>query len=205
MPDFNIESMRSKVRDHVHAIAGEEADTLGTELIKMIRMIDHSLIVTAEQRAGENALSGARWGLLMRLMVEEQRGNSAGITPTELSYHQHVGRNTISALLRGLEEQGLVERHLDAIDRRIFRIRLKDDGRRLIARDGPERIRFANGLVSGLSQGEQEQLLVLLTKLFKSIQANCDCFPFHEGEPFKEMDPIHESGEAQQPVIDKNL
>jgi DNA-binding MarR family transcriptional regulator len=200
MPDFNIEAMRSKIRDHVRVIAGDEASTLGTELIKMIRMIDHTLLVTAEQRTSENSLSGARWGLLMRLMVEEQRGNLAGITPTELSHHQNVGRNTISALLRGLEEQGLVERSLDAVDRRIFRIRLKDHGRRLIARNGPERIHFANELVSELSHEEQEELLVLLTKLFNSIQAKCDCFPFRENEPFNEMEALHQHGAAQQPI-----
>jgi DNA-binding MarR family transcriptional regulator len=204
MPDFNIESMRSKLRDHVRAIAGEEADTLGTELIKMIRMIDHSLIVTAEQRASDTPLSGARWGLLMRLMVEEQHGNHEGVTPTELSHNQHVGRNTISALLRGLEEQGLVERRLDAIDRRIFRIRLKDDGRSLIARAGPGRVRFANELVSDLSREEQEQLLALLTKLFTSIQAKCNCFPLHGSEPFHSMEHFHEHDEASE-NLNQNL
>lgn len=51
-----------------------------------------------------------RWGLLMRLYIEEVSGNMSGLSPSQLSHYQHVSKNTVSALLRGLEEQGLIAR-----------------------------------------------------------------------------------------------
>ena len=66
------------------------------------------------------------------LYVEEQRGKSLGLPPSYLSRCQDVTKNTISVLLRGLEDQGWIERTLDPDDRRVFRIRLTPAGRELI-------------------------------------------------------------------------
>jgi DNA-binding MarR family transcriptional regulator len=84
-----------------------------------------------------------------------------------------VSKNTISALLRGLEEQGLIQRTLDPQDRRLFRIRLSDYGRQVVQKEAPQRIRYLNKLASGISPEEQELLINLLAKLYRSISANC--------------------------------
>lgn len=76
-------------------------------------------------------ISEQRWRLLLRLLLEEQHGNPH-VNPTHLANTQQVSKNTISSLLRSLEEQRLIERTLDQDDRRQFHIRLTEAGRQLV-------------------------------------------------------------------------
>ena len=121
-------------------------------------------------------LSGPRWGLLMRLHLEEARGNCDGITPTALSRVQSVSKNTISALLRGLEDQGLIQRALDPQDRRLFRIQLTPHGREVVRQEAPARVQHLNRLAQSLTDSERQELADLLWKLFSSIYKNCPQF-----------------------------
>ena len=114
-------------------------------------------------------LSGPRWRLMSRLYIEEKLGSLEGITPTVLSLSQRVSKNTISALLRGLEEQDLIHRNLDPVDRRVFRIQLTENGRSLILKSAPGRVARLNTIFSGLNQAEKGHLLALLDKLHASL------------------------------------
>jgi DNA-binding MarR family transcriptional regulator len=100
--------------------------------------------------------------------MEERCGTSA-VSPTQLSKAQNVSKNTISAHLRALEEQGLIIRELDAADRRQFRIRLSDAGRTLVRASIPGHIEFMNDLLAGLDADEVAQLQGLLEKLIRSL------------------------------------
>jgi DNA-binding MarR family transcriptional regulator len=140
------------------------------EIAHLIRMIGNQYETMGDQEAcpGGGGLSAPRWALLMRLAAEEERGNHE-TTPTELSRSQNVTKNTISALLRGLEDQGFISRELDADDRRIFRIQLTPAGRELLRSTAPQRISQLNQFASHLSSGEQTQLIDLLGKLYCSL------------------------------------
>ncbi len=163
---------REHIQEHVRVLTGVE-DTTGLELVAMIRGLAN-LYETAEvPPEGGIDLSGPRWLLLLRLMAEEHEGNRAGLTPTGLSHFQNVSKNTISSLLRGLEDQGLIQRAIDSDDKRLFRIQLSERGRSLMAVAAPQRIRYLNCLVSGLDSEEKEQLFVLLGKLYYSVTQNC--------------------------------
>jgi DNA-binding MarR family transcriptional regulator len=163
-PDERIEHLREHLRRHLCGLTGR-TDLSGVEIANWVRRI-----ATQYDTLGAPELSGPRWGLLMRLLVEEELGN-AGVTPTYLSRCQNVSKNTISALLRGLEEHGLVDRQLDAADRRIFRIQLTPAGRALALKTGPERAHMLNRMVSGLEPEERQQLLGLLEKLHRCMLA----------------------------------
>lgn len=158
-----IDRMRAHIREHV----GPD-QAYGIEIASLVRMVANQYETLAESQNQTVSLSGPRWGVLLRLMGEEKRGNF-GITPTLLSQGQNVSKNTISALLRGLEEQGLVSRELDPADRRVFRIHLTPKGRSLIHETTPQRMRWLNQLSAGLSTEEKQQLANLLTKLYCSI------------------------------------
>ena len=99
-------------------------------------------------------------------------GVTAGVTPTHLSRIRNVSKNTISALLRGLEEQGLIERALDPEDRRGFRIRLTEAGRDLVRSTSPQHLARLNLLASGLTPDEQRQLVELVRKLYRSLTSH---------------------------------
>ena len=166
--ETQMRERRQAMRNLVRQALGAQ-DTSGMELFGLIRGLAN-LYEMAEVPPGSTIdLSGPRWFLLLRLLGEEYEGNCTGMTPTDLSYNQNVSKNTISSLLRGLEEQGLIQRAIDPVDRRIFRILLTDHGRDLMRVAAPRRIGHLNRLASGLAPAEQEQLMDLLSKLFCSI------------------------------------
>ena len=178
----SVQKMGSYFRREVKDLMGL-GDTSGVEVLSLIRML-MNLFETAEGQERCNMdLSGPRWGLLMRLMAEEKLGNPAGITPTSLSHFQGVSKNAISSLLRGLEEQGFIQRALDPGDYRIFRIQLTPAGRELVKSVAPKRIEYLNRLVSGLSEEERAQLIALLVKLYHSVllRTNLSEIPLHGG------------------------
>jgi MarR family 2-MHQ and catechol resistance regulon transcriptional repressor len=108
-------------------------------------------------------------GILMRLMMDEKMGVGEPLTPTVLSEFQNVSKNTISSLIRGLEEQGLVTREIDQKDKRMFRLRITDKGRDLVHEDLPQMAVMMNTLTEVLSTEEKAQLLSLLGKLKMSL------------------------------------
>jgi DNA-binding MarR family transcriptional regulator len=159
--------MRSHLREGMQTMS-EPNQVSGLEIAMLIRLLANQYEALDDPQEPGDSLSGPRWGLLLRLVSEEARGK-LDTTPTYLSRCQNVSKNTISSLLRGLEEQGLISRQLDAEDRRIFRIRLTPAGRSLIQTTAPRRIHWLNQLVGQLSQDDKTILVNLLTRLYRSI------------------------------------
>lgn len=170
---MDISRFLNHMKDHAAQFTNQP-EVSGFQIAALIRLLSNQYENIFEHHAGEDELSGPRMSILARLMESEKRGK-AGITPTELSHNQHVSRNTISALLRGLEEQKLIQRELDPDDRRLFRIHITAAGHKLVQTMAPQRIAMANQIVSGLSPEEQAQLVTLLSKLFVSLQNHCHC------------------------------
>lgn len=156
------------MRDLLHELAGA-VDPSGLELARLIHVVANQYDALGVGHAKSKGFSGPRWRLLLRLMAEERQGNNAGLSPGYLSRCQNVGKNTISALLRGLEEQGMIERALDQEDRRFFRIRLTQAGRELIRTRAPVWLDRLNGLSAGLSPDERAELIRLLAALHGSL------------------------------------
>lgn len=143
----------------------------GLEMLRLVRMCANAYETSSSERLRKEQISEQRWRLLLRLLIEEQHCNPE-VSPTHLAQTQNVSKNTISSLLRSLEEHGHIERTLDQNDRRQFRIRLTEKGRTLMRESMPGHIAFLNRLTSGLSDEEVNHLHQLLQKLHKSISAN---------------------------------
>jgi DNA-binding MarR family transcriptional regulator len=72
---------------------------------------------------------------------------------------------TVGMVLDKLQGRGLVERVLDAADRRAWRLRLTVAGAELLARIEPEVAQVQRELLAPLSASEAGQLMVLLSRL----------------------------------------
>lgn len=162
---------------------GEGIDSTGLELVRLFHMVVNLYASEAENRVNGVAMSGPRWRLLLRLFMEERLGRTEGLAPGYLSRCQSVSKNTISVLLRGLEEHGWVERTLDPEDRRVFRIRLTPAGRELIRTSAPERLAHLNTLVDDLTVEERGQLIRLLSKLHRSLADRAAARPAADNGP----------------------
>jgi DNA-binding MarR family transcriptional regulator len=167
------ESKESEVhfhREHFRRFLAELGITeaYGVELLRLVRLLANSYDMIMAERMRKEHLSAPRWRLLLRLHMEERLGNPS-VNPTQLSKTQNVSKNTISAHLRTLEEQGLIEREIDPEDLRQFRIRLSDAGRELIRNSTPGHMTFLNELAGDLTAVEREQLQNLLRTLHSSL------------------------------------
>lgn len=150
----------------------------GVMLLRLIKMVANTYdTILSEQMRTQN-ISAPRWHVLLRLWIEEQMG-SKSLSPTQLSQAQKLSKNTVSAHLRSLEEQGLIERTVDPEDLRQFRICLSEAGRKLIRRSTPGHMAFLNELTADLESDEIETLQQLLQKLHRSllVRAHVDCCP----------------------------
>ncbi|MEL7658454.1 MAG: MarR family transcriptional regulator [Bacillota bacterium] len=167
----SFEKMGQYFEKYIKELAGTN-NVQRFELIGLIRKLGNIYDAIFNQSSGDSELSGPRLAILMRLYIDDQIGNSKWITPTILSHFQNVSKNTISSLLRGLEDQGLLQRENDPIDRRIYRLKITEAGRELVKEFAPRQVEYMNSLSSDLTDEETEQLIVLLKKLLQSLQTH---------------------------------
>jgi DNA-binding MarR family transcriptional regulator len=163
----SIATMREQFAQRARNLAGFE-DISGIETAILIRAVANLFENLEMKYSTQLDMSGPRWGILMRLWDDEKNG-SIGPTPSDISRFQQVKKNTISSMLRKLEEDDLIERKLDPTDKRRFHIRLTEKGKDLAERLSPKFAFFQNELASGLTSTEREELINLLTKLFESL------------------------------------
>ncbi len=193
--DPEWDQIRREIHENFQAVFGPQ-NTAGIELFILLQRVAQLSRLLDNQLGEDMEVSGPRWRLLLRLFMEEQAGKvSCGLTPTDLSRSQRVSKNTISALLRGLESQGLIQRTLDPEDLRAFRIQLTPAGRAYLRDNAPRRLDALNRMLNGLAPDEYEQLTRLLNKLhhFLFDQINFTGCP---GNP-------HPTGPAQTPPTEE--
>ena len=174
------EDQSERIRRQLKSMAAGE-DIRGMEIAHSIRVLSRLFDLAVNRSPEFGELSGPRLGILLRLLMEEERGNTAGINPTRLSHFQDVKKNTITSLLRGLEESGLIERTPDPADRRAALVRISPAGRELVRSSAPARFAFMNRVTSSLGDRERDQLLVLLEKLRASMPLHTKPAPSEEG------------------------
>jgi DNA-binding MarR family transcriptional regulator len=134
------------------------------------RRISHALHQIGAASLTDSGLSEAQYLVLMSLYMHEQIEGRTMLNPSEISKWRGTSRNTISSLIRGLEDDGLIERHLDDEDRRKFNICLTANGRTLVAQYAHKQFRAVGGCFNRLSPGEQETLSELLGKLNHNLE-----------------------------------
>ncbi len=174
------EDQSERIRRQLKSMAAGE-DIRGMEIAHSIRVLSRLFDLAVNRSPEFGELSGPRLGILLRLLMEEERGNTAGINPTRLSHFQDVKKNTITSLLRGLEESGLIERTPDPADRRAALVRISPAGRELVRSSAPARFAFMNRVTSSLNDRERDQVLVLLEKLRASMPLHTKPAPSEEG------------------------
>jgi DNA-binding MarR family transcriptional regulator len=160
-------TIRENLANRLRNLAGIE-DISGIEIALLIRTVANFYENMEAGFRTDLEMSGPRWAILMRLWDDEKNG-ALFATPTDLSKFQQVKKNTISSMLKKLEEDGLVERNLDLEDKRLFRIHLTNKGKALAEKYSPQFALFQNQLASGLTIKERDNLVHLLAKLFTSL------------------------------------
>ena len=142
-----------------------QIDPQTMRLMDELGYVSRSIYHMGEQSVEDVGLSFAQYKVLMHLFFAEQMGERTELNPSEISDRQGVRRNTMSSFIRNLEKEGLVERRLDAHDRRRFNISLTDAGRAVVSQHIRHHLETIDRCFSALSADEQKSLLNLLQKL----------------------------------------
>lgn len=142
-----------------------DMDPGGIQLMQEMRMVSHALYQIREHSVNQTHMSYAKYSILMGLMFSAELEGRDELNPSEISQRQGTSRNTISALIRDLEADGLIERHLDVKDRRKFNIRLTAAGRELVYNHVRHHFRVIGACFDTLTAAEQETLRQLLVKV----------------------------------------
>ncbi|MCP4427589.1 MAG: winged helix-turn-helix transcriptional regulator [Chloroflexi bacterium] len=140
------------------------------QLMDEMRQVSHSLYQIRESSVNETGLSYAKFRILMSLMFSQEIEGREELNPSEISQRQGTSRNTISALIRDLENDGLIERHLDKNDRRKFNIRLTEAGQNLVRDHLRHHFRIVGNCFNTLSDGEKNTLSHLLNQINVAAQ-----------------------------------
>ena len=144
---------------------------------RAVRLMDNMFSVSrlihhvGESGLNKAGMSLAQYRILMHLFFAENMGERKELNPSEISDRQGVSRNTISSLIRNLEDEGLIARTLDQQDRRKFNISLTEDGRSLVSQYAREHLGRVSQCFGGLTADEQETLSQLLTKISVHVTA----------------------------------
>ncbi len=146
-----------------------EADPTSILLFRQVRKAENLLTRAAEKQLEMAGLSWPKFMLLMMLQANETFGSGGGLQPSELSELQGIPRNNVSALLAGLEEEGLVHRELHGTDRRKFIIRLTARGRKTLQSRLGTQFREIAKYFDPLNAEERATLLELLTRLTQNL------------------------------------
>ncbi len=105
----------------------------------------------------------------IQLLFCIKKGMTQSDTPmkvSEISKYMHVTSPTITQLLKSLEASGLVERHIDPIDRRAVRVQLTPRGELVSEKAGEAFFTSFSGLVEYLGEERSNQLAELLSDAF---------------------------------------
>lgn len=171
---FEDEEKRSKWVAFMHSLH-ENIDPMPIRLMDEMRMVANTLYQIGERSLTESGLSFAQYRILMSLLFSERTSDRSELNPSEISERQGTSRNTVSALIRSLEEQGLVERHLDQNDRRKFNIHLTNAGRALVSTHAREHLEAIGACFGALDAQEQAMLSRMLNKIAQEAKRDCAC------------------------------
>lgn len=113
-----------------------------------------------EERLRPLGLSRLDWVILVAV------GYESLCQPSDIAAHVQVDRTAVSRALRRMEDAGLISRsNGDAADGRHRSVALTDHGRSTLERATPLARENADLIANRLTQGEQELLARLLSKL----------------------------------------
>jgi DNA-binding MarR family transcriptional regulator len=125
------------------------------------------------------------------LMILNDAG-SAGCQLHQLGELLLVSRANITGIVDSLEQRALVERAMDKHDRRVRIARITSTGRELLESLLPSHYRGLRELCSDLTNNEKASLVLLLSKLRKSMQRSTCWRKLREADiPVKEG-KVHE-------------
>jgi MarR family transcriptional regulator, lower aerobic nicotinate degradation pathway regulator len=123
-------------------------------------------VAKTSEVVGPSGLTPLQYGVLIHL---SRLTGKPEIDQNALAERINVDRNTASLLVEQLAKKGLVERHVNAADRRARLLRLTEQGEKLYARLRPAHLIANESILAPIAPRERTLLIGLLIRV---IEAN---------------------------------
>ncbi len=135
-----------------------DADITAVSVFLNLLRVATDLSVALDSYLSRHGLLQGRWWVLILLMREDSKTS----TPSVLAEKAGVTRATMTGLIDGLEQSGLVERVNTKNDRRSVLIRLTDAGQAKLDAVMPDYYRKVRRCMQSLDEEKRNQLHQLL-------------------------------------------
>lgn len=144
-----------------------DADISAISTFLLLLRVATDLSTALDTCLSKHGLLQGRWWVLILLMREENLIS----TPSSLAEKAGVSRATMTGLIDGLEQVGLVQRIYDKEDRRSVQIQLTKAGQTKLDEVMPDYYRRLRQCMSGLNDTQREQLQQILSLVNIGIPA----------------------------------
>ncbi|WP_411344145.1 MarR family winged helix-turn-helix transcriptional regulator [Paenibacillus sp. WLX1005] len=143
----------------------EGISPMGEELLRAFRMFRK-----ADWK--QKGVDGYKPSEIMALICigNQEDCKSCGIQVSELSRMLRVTSPTVTQLIKGMENDGLVERNMDPSDRRAVRVTLTDRGETIMEQSLSGFKRSFEGLVEYLGEEDSHKLAQLLGRAYQYFE-----------------------------------
>ena len=124
--------------------------------------------------AQQEGLTAQQWLLLLQIAGDPNfpgaKRSTSGVLPSEIASARGVTRATVSIVVRGLVERGLVEQHSDPDDKRRRRLQLTRKGEQALAALQPARLAANRRLFARLNARQRKSLLTALETCLETLE-----------------------------------
>jgi DNA-binding MarR family transcriptional regulator len=159
---------------------GSTAETTAQQLGKSLMEFNKAFMLFNRAELHQNFAGCKRSEIGVLFMIRNAaKPEGQSMKVSEISKMMHVTSPTVTQLLKGLEANGLIERHLDPNDRRAVGIALTRRGEEIAQKAEKIFLSSFNGLAEYLGEEESTQLTELLRKAFRYFNTERETSLYH--------------------------
>ena len=144
-----------------------ELDLTATQTSLVLLRVASDLIAAMDEELAGHDISQGRFTILMLL----ENCNKQSLSPSDLAEMSGVSRASISGLVDGLEQTGMVQRGADRRDGRGRPVRITAKGKRFLEKMLPAHFTWLARVMQNLSHKERHQLIELVSKIDPNVTA----------------------------------
>jgi DNA-binding MarR family transcriptional regulator len=134
------------------------------ELLQHLESIVHRYVFTQGQQSVDICRKG-------EVRIIEILGKNGALMMTEIADRAMLSVSTVTSIMDSLVAKGLVQRERCEEDRRVVRVGITAEGRKVYEQVLDTHLRMVRGMLSSLNKNEQDTLISLFRKISEKIEA----------------------------------
>jgi DNA-binding MarR family transcriptional regulator len=144
-----------------------ELDLTATQTSLVLLRVASDMIAAMDEELAGHGISQGRFTILMLL----ENCPKPSLSPSDLAEMSGVSRASISGLLDGLEDSGMVRRGADRRDGRGRPVHITAKGKRFLEKMLPAHFTWLARVMQNLSQKERRQLIDIVSKIDPNVKS----------------------------------